>query len=102
MTLSLGGCAVVASLMVAGKYDEANEYVKHSYATSWNAIQHITEPMVYKLHNVGLPVFAHIWLPSKITSEKMDQHLDKGVDGLMGDQSEMIIAAVNRAKRRRR
>jgi glycerophosphoryl diester phosphodiesterase len=94
MTLALGGCSVVAALLMAGNDDKAEEYFAHSYATSWNAIQHITKPMVDRLPGIRVPVFAHIWLPSVATREQIDAHLDKGVNGVMGDQIELIVDAI--------
>ncbi|MCL2280358.1 hypothetical protein FWC31_00505 [Candidatus Saccharibacteria bacterium] len=52
----------------------------------WIAHQAITPPMVRFLNNcLGVPVFTHITHPHDPSEKQVQKHLNKGLDGIMGD-----------------
>lgn len=96
MTLALGGAATLLRLLSRGDTEVVSNFIGQSYASSATALQyfrHMRGGEYLDQIREQLPVFGHVWLPSKLTREHA-LRLTSCYDGIMANQTEIIAEVV--------
>jgi len=91
--------ANVALRLVNADHFTANEYWDRLSTNNWLAARYTTTNMLKVVREqLGVPVVTHFSLPSYVTRKGVDKKVNEGFDGIMGDNIELICAAIARKR----